>query len=151
MKTAPALAPPAPPAEPPTSYRLTVPNGATAPGVARDLVAALLRSTGHPQLVEAARLCTSEAMTNVHRHAPRTRLVHVEVSVGSKGVTVCVVDDEPHLLPEPQERFTDQERGLGLYLICTCSDAWGVTLRGGLIAKTKSVWFRLDEGGRGVA
>ncbi|MEU6822787.1 ATP-binding protein [Streptomyces atriruber] len=151
MKSASALARPAPPAYRPTSYRLTAPNAETAPAVVRDLVAALLLSTGHPHLVDAARLCTSEAATNVHRHAAQTAFVNVEVSVRREGVTIRVVDDEPHLLPEPQDRYTDQERGLGLHLIEMCSDAWGVSVQGGLIPTTKSVWFRLDEGGRGAA
>ncbi|MFE4665455.1 ATP-binding protein [Streptomyces sp. NPDC056716] len=132
----------------PTSYRLTTANARTAPGVLRNLVATLLRSTGHDALAESARLCTSEVVTNVYRHT-RTPLIHMEVAVSEASVTVWVHDDLPGVLPlQPVGR--DGESGHGLHLVEACADQWGSAVRGGLKAVSKAVFFTLDEGGRGT-
>ncbi|MFD9654890.1 ATP-binding protein [Streptomyces mirabilis] len=130
-----------------TSYRLSTANADTAAAALRDLVAALLRTTGHEALAESARLCTSEVVTNVYRHT-RSRLIYVEVTIDAQRVTVYVHDDQPRDLPIPPE-MTDGEGGRGLRLVDQCADEWGTSLYGGLIAKTKAVWFRFVEGGRG--
>ncbi|MET8828972.1 ATP-binding protein [Streptomyces sp. NPDC004610] len=135
---------------PPTSYRLTTANVLTAPGVLRDLVASLLRSTGHAALAESARLCTSEVVTNVYQHT-RTPLIHMEVTVSDASVTVAVRDDLPGVLPL-HPVGGDAERGRGLLLVDACADRWGTTtVHGGLTPASKTVFFRMETGGRGSA
>ncbi|MFM9368055.1 ATP-binding protein [Streptomyces sp. Da 82-17] len=145
-----ALAPPAPPeAQSTTTYRLSTANTSTAAHVLRDLVRALLKSTGHASLAQSARLCTSEIVTNVFRHT-HAFLVVVDVTVGENQVSIYVHDDRPRDIPMPRE-LSDAEHGHGLYIVNACADAWGVTYFGGLIPTSKAVWFRLVTGGRGAA
>lgn len=118
-------------------------NRVNAPAVLRNLVVAVLRSTGHDALAETARLLTSELVTNVHRHTT-VRAIHVEVIVAPGDVYVDVRDNEPQfraLLPE----IRGGEGGLGLSLVNEYADAWGVTHFGGLVPTGKAVWFRLVE------
>ncbi|WP_406496483.1 ATP-binding protein [Streptomyces sp. NBC_00846] len=74
-------------------YRLVVPNTSTAPKVVRDFVATVLWVTGHPRLVDDARLCVSEVVSNAYCHT-RSPQVRVEVTVNHRQVTVYVTDDE---------------------------------------------------------
>jgi len=116
--------------------------------VLRDLLVALCRTTDHEALAEAARLCTSEIVTNVYRHTA-ARLIHVDVIVAGRYVEVWVHDDLPKELPAPSDD-TDREGGRGLYVVDQLADHWGASLYGGLIPTSKAVWFRLYEGGRGA-
>ncbi|MQY14809.1 hypothetical protein SRB5_49850 [Streptomyces sp. RB5] len=139
-----ALQLPAPPEPPPVSnYRLSAENSETAAAVLRDLIGALLRTTGHEALVDDARLCTSELVTNVHRHTA-TRVIHVDVEVHERHVTVWVHDDRPSPLPIPQG-FAGTAGGLGLFIVDRIADAWGTSRAGGLTPRAKAVWFRLVE------
>ncbi|MFE9410136.1 hypothetical protein ACFYN0_15260 [Streptomyces sp. NPDC006704] len=82
-----ASTPPAPPESVPTrTHRLTTANRATAAAELRAVVAALVRVAGHAPLVDSARLCTSELVTNVHRHTG-AGLVHVEELTDAWGAT----------------------------------------------------------------
>ncbi|MET7616947.1 ATP-binding protein [Streptomyces sp. NPDC005408] len=145
MTTA-ALAPPAPSAH----YCFIGPNLPSTPRVARDWLVALVRSTGHPQLAEAAQLCTSEVVTNVHVHT-RTPQIVVEAEVSDLHVMVKVYDNRPHPLPESGEWRLSEERGRGLDLIDRYADAWGATFYGGRIPTKKAVWFQLTEHERQAA
>ncbi|MGW9303584.1 ATP-binding protein [Streptomyces cyaneofuscatus] len=51
------------------SYRLTLPNTAAAPRIARDFLTSLLGVSRHPGLVDDARLCVTELVTNAHCRA----------------------------------------------------------------------------------
>ncbi|MFC8349766.1 ATP-binding protein [Streptomyces sp. NPDC057280] len=115
----------------------------------RDLIVALCRTTDHGSLAAAAQLCTSEIVTNVYRHTA-ARLIHVDVIIARRYVDVWVHDDLPKELPAPPHD-TDREGGLGLFVVDQLADQWGASLYGGLIPTSKAVWFRLHEGGRGVA
>ncbi|WP_188274658.1 ATP-binding protein [Streptomyces sp. CBMA152] len=131
------------------TFRLTTANREEAAGGMRDLVAALCRSSGHKQLAEAARLCTSEVVTNVYRHT-RAKLVYVDVTVGKREVSVYVHDDLPRGLPMPRE-ISDGEGGYGLFIVDSLADRWGTAQYGGLLPTSKSVWFSMVEGGRGAS
>ncbi|MGA4841273.1 ATP-binding protein [Streptomyces sp. G45] len=147
-----ALVPPAP-SPPPLrapSYRLTAPNSSTCARVLRELVCCLLKVSGHAGLLDDARLCVSEVVTNVHRHT-RTRLVVVDVSLGAERVTVAVYDDAAHKLPVVAKPGPDIPCGRGLALVHHCSDGWGATQYGGPIPSTKAVWFHFDLRRRGAA
>ena len=139
-----ALAPPAPPAPLSTAtYRLSAANAETAAAVLRDLVVALLHTTGHAALTDDARLCTSELVTNVYRHTD-TRLVHLDVQVHERHVTVWVHDDQPRDLPAPR-LYSDELGGLGLSIVNRTARSWGTAPYGGLVPVSKAVWFRLEE------
>ncbi|MER0447590.1 ATP-binding protein [Streptomyces sp. Edi4] len=147
-----ASTPSAPPESAPTrTHRLTTANRATAAAELRAIVAALLRVAGHGPLVESATLCTSELVTNVHRHT-RARLVHVEVVLGEVEVTVRVYDDQPRPPLAPTGADSEyRESGRGLTLVNELADAWGTTRFGAPRPTSKAVWFRMVKGGRGVS
>ncbi|WP_369377681.1 ATP-binding protein [Streptomyces sp. cg36] len=131
------------------TYRLTTGSRTEAVGGMRDLVAALCQSFGHKELAEAARICTSEVVTNAFRHT-KSPLVHVEVTIAERGVKVYVHDNLPRDLPMPRE-VSDAEGGYGLFIVNSLADAWGVDHYGGLIPTSKAVWFSLLDGGGGAA
>lgn len=146
MKIA-ALAPPAPP----ETYVFLGPNLPNTPRVARDWLVTLLHDTGHPKLVDAARVCASEVVTNVHVHTSTPQII-VEARVAEQWVLVLVYDNRPHPLPELDEWSPDGEHGRGMRLIDAFANAWDVTRKpapepmgyGGRQAR-KAVWFRLAE------
>ncbi|MFI0737885.1 ATP-binding protein [Streptomyces sp. NPDC021100] len=99
------------------SYRMTAPRAATTPKIVRDWLAMLLVAFGHGEIVDQARLCASEAVTNACLHT-RVDRITVEVVVGSTSVTVWVDDDRPAWLPPPRPLPSWREdHGRGLTLI----------------------------------
>ncbi|MFI6688567.1 ATP-binding protein [Streptomyces sp. NPDC050485] len=154
MTTA-ALGPPEPSASTASTairtHRLSTANRKTAAVEMRASVAALLQVGRYTQLVESAKICTSELVTNVYRHT-QAHLVHVEVILGDHEVSVCVHDDQPHALPVPPEAVPEiRERGRGLVLVDDLSDAWGAPCYGGPRPHSNAVWFRMVKGGRGTS
>jgi hypothetical protein len=134
-----------PPQPPGGRYSFEGPNEARTVRLARDWVACVLEVLGRPQLVEAARLCTSEAVTNTHVHR-RTPAINVEVSVTAARVLVLVRDDEAgRALPAklPGVSMTRQG-GRGLHMIAALAEGWGVVRGSGC---RKTVWFSLAENG----
>ncbi|MFI5619610.1 ATP-binding protein [Streptomyces sp. NPDC051567] len=131
------------PDPPSRRYSFTGPNEARTVRLARDWVACLLQVLGHPLLVEAARLCTSEAVTNTHMHT-HAPAITVEVSVTDARVFVFVMDDEAaNSLPaELPEVSTTRQSGRGLRLIAEYAEVWNV-IQG--IGTHKTVWFSLAE------
>ncbi|MFI6083770.1 ATP-binding protein [Streptomyces sp. NPDC051217] len=130
------------------SYRLVVPNTAHAPRLAREFVSALLDVSGYTPLVDDARVCVTELVTNAHRHT-RTRLIRVDAVVNRKQATVYVRDDNPWALPAPGEAGAGvvQEGGQGLRLVESLARAWGLTIYGGRSPSYKAVWFNLARHG----
>ncbi|MEV8423323.1 ATP-binding protein [Streptomyces niveus] len=124
------------------SYRLTVPSSAYAPRLAREFISALLQVSGYAPLVDDARLCVSELVTNAHRHT-RTRRIRVEAVVNRKLATVYVCDNNPWDLPAPGEAGAVQEGGQGLRLVESLARDWGATVYGGREPAYKAVWFSL--------
>ncbi|WP_326611307.1 ATP-binding protein [Streptomyces scopuliridis] len=162
MTTVTATATPVPP--PPQgaeTYRLALPSTATAPRIARDFVTSLLGLSRHRNLVDDARLCVTEVVTNAHRHT-RTPLIRVRVTVNRKQVTVSVSDDKPWALPTPVTPTArtapgavraggEQDSGRGLVLVESLALAWGSTIYGGCSPSHKTVWFTLSEASNEVA
>ncbi|MFE2845157.1 ATP-binding protein [Streptomyces scopuliridis] len=150
MTTVTATATPVPP--PPQggeNYRLALPNTASAAKVARDFVTSLLGVNRHRDLVDDARLCVTEVVTNAHRHT-HTPLIRVHVTVNRKQATVSVADDRPWAFPTPTEPAAlcmerAQEGGRGLMLVDSLARAWGFTIYGGRSPRLKAVWFTLAE------
>ncbi|MET7502823.1 ATP-binding protein [Streptomyces microflavus] len=129
------------------SYRLTLPNTANAPKLARDFLTSLLRVSRHPGLVDDARLCVTELVTNAHCHT-RTPLIWVHAAVNRKRVTVAVTDDGgpvgtafgTALRPTPE-----QEHGRGLVLVESLALAWGTGSGGDRHPGRTVVWFTLGR------
>ncbi|MFJ3976159.1 ATP-binding protein [Streptomyces sp. NPDC090021] len=122
------------------SYRMVAPSRADTPRIAREWVALILRGAGCEHLVEAARLCTSEVVTNAHRHTP-TAVIAVEVAITGGRVTVEVCDRGPvgRLAREGPGGGLFDTGGRGLALLRAYADDWAVVAGEG----EKVVWFRL--------
>ncbi|MBB1244627.1 ATP-binding protein [Streptomyces durbertensis] len=143
-----ALADPPPGAPPPgpgACYRLTAPSLRTTPKIAREWVAVLLGVAGLARLADRAMLCTSELVTNAHRHG-RSVLITVEVALLPDAVTVQVRDDNPQGLPSVVTAVRDcdpwEEGGRGLHLVDCLADSWDHARTG---PGTKVVWFTLRD------
>ncbi|MFD6530423.1 ATP-binding protein [Streptomyces sp. NPDC060184] len=122
-------------------YRVVAPNNAHAPKLVRDFVATLLRLTGHPGLVDDARLCVSEVVGNVYCHT-RSRLIRVDVAIAPHQVRVHVTDDQPDPLPLSAPG-PGAESGRGLLIVDRVAVRWGATVQGRGTRQTKTVWFVL--------
>ncbi|MDK1472571.1 ATP-binding protein [Streptomyces sp. 549] len=127
------------------SYRMCAPNVPETAKVGRDIVASLLRATGHPQLVDVARLLVSEVVANVHLHT-RVPALTLVAAVRRDGLWVAVRDGEPRLAPRLRPVGGEQECGRGLPLLDVLASAWGVTWHGQPEPTGKSVWFELRDG-----
>ncbi|MFF4738765.1 ATP-binding protein [Streptomyces sp. NPDC001262] len=129
------------------TYRLTAPAAASTVRIAREYVAAVLVADGHLALVDDARLCVSEVVTNVLEH---TRVPRIDVEVTTRDVRaiIAVHDSNPAALPLPREARTDEEAGRGLRILEHLTSAWGTAFvwdgRCDIIGKR--VWFELREG-----
>lgn len=119
--------PPVPPPDLGVSYRLTAPRAATTAKIVRDLVAVLLTAFGHGDVVEQAKLCVSEVVTNAYLHT-RANLITVDVSLGADSFTVWVNNDRPEWLPRKLRTAPpwQEETGRGLFLVARVADRWDV-------------------------
>ncbi|MFG2498710.1 ATP-binding protein [Streptomyces sp. NPDC048441] len=127
-----------PDTELPHTYTLFAPANATSPKICRDFVRGALETLGLDHLADAAALCTSELVTNVHRHTKGD--VHLRAAVAATHVRVSVYDGSAQL-PAPRRAPVDDEDGRGLFLVTALSDLCGVTPTGG----GKGVWFQLNR------
>lgn len=122
-------------------YRVVAPNNAHASKLVRDFVATLLRVTGHPGLVDDARLCVSEVVGNAYCHT-RSRLIRVDVAIAPHQVRVHVTDDQPDPLPLTAPG-PGAESGRRLLIVDRLAVRWGATVQGRGTRQTKTVWFVL--------
>ncbi|MCZ0980295.1 ATP-binding protein [Streptomyces diastatochromogenes] len=140
--TSAALRPSTPAPAQAASYRFTGPNLPAMARLARRWVVDLLLQSGWGGLVERAELCTSELVTNAHRHTA-SPVITVEVLLGAGRVTVRVHDSAPGGAPRPRPAWADPYAltggGRGLGLVDALADEWSVA--GG--EDSKAVWFAL--------
>ncbi|MFD4477080.1 MULTISPECIES: ATP-binding protein [unclassified Streptomyces] len=122
----------------PRAYTLFAPADASSPKICRDFVRGALLTLGLAHLAEAAALCTSELVTNVHQHTKGD--VHLRAAIATTHVRVAVYDASDQL-PSPRSAPTEAEGGRGLFLVTALSDLCGVTPAGG----GKGVWFQLNR------
>lgn len=127
-------------------YRLTLPNTASAPRLARDFVTSLLKVSRHLGLVDDARICVTELVTNAHRHTG-TPLIRVQAAVNRKRVTVTVTDEGGPLTGALDALRVDPEAedGRGLALVENLALAWGTRGGGPRHPGRKVVWFMLGR------
>ncbi len=129
------------------SYRLSAPVSPGTARLAREFVTASLVAADRRLLIENARICVSDAVTNVVRHA-RVPELAVEVTVHAGRVVVAVRDDDPGRPPWPRQPHSGQGDGKGMALLRRLSHASGVTwVWDELTPVGKEVWFELREGG----
>lgn len=128
------------------TYRLTLPSTTSAAKLSRDFVTSLLGISRHPGLVDDARICVTEVVSNAHRHTS-THLIRVHVAVNRKRVTVAVADDGPAAptLLNALRAGPQQECGRGLFLVESLALAWGTNTVGDLHPGRKVVWFTLGR------
>ncbi|SEN06134.1 ATP-binding protein [Actinacidiphila rubida] len=100
---------------------------------------AQLCAWGRTDLAEAAELCVTELLANVHRHVASSACELRLERLPGGGVRVTVAD-RSHVVPVPRpEPGATEERGRGLLLIAAVSARWGTTLT----ATGKQVWVEL--------
>ncbi|MGW7092621.1 ATP-binding protein [Streptomyces sp. NPDC054874] len=131
------------------SYRLSLPNTASAPRLARDFVTSLLEVSRHLGLVDDARICVTELVTNAHLHTGTPR-IRVHAAVNRKRVTVTVTDDGSPLcgaLGAPGAG-PEAEGGRGLVLVESLALAWGTRGDDRRHPGRKAVWFTLGRSER---
>lgn len=127
-------------------YRLTLPNTASAPRLARDFVTSLLEVSRHLWLVDDARICVTELVTNAHRHTGTPR-IRIHAAVNRKRVTVTVADEGSPLAGAlgALRAGPEEEHGRGLALVGNLALAWGVHGGGPRHTGRKAVWFTLGR------
>lgn len=127
-------------------YRLTLPNTASAPRLARDFAASLLEVSRHLGLVDDARICVTELVTNAHRHTG-TPLIRLQAAVNRKRVTFAVTDEGSPLTGAlgALRAGPEEERGRGLALVENLALAWGTHGGGPRHPGRKVVWFTLGR------
>ncbi|MFI9200340.1 ATP-binding protein [Streptomyces sp. NPDC053048] len=132
-------------------YSLTAPAAPTTARLAREFVTAALVAADRRLLIEPARICVSDTVANVVRHA-RVPELTVELTAGANGVVVAVRDDDPGRLPWPRRPGEFGEGGRGLTLVRHLAHASGVTwVWDGLELVGKQVWFELRGGGAALS
>ncbi|MCC3777624.1 ATP-binding protein [Streptomyces sp. UNOB3_S3] len=127
-------------------YTLTAPAAPATARLAREFVTATLVAAERRLLIELARLCVSDTVANVVRHA-RVPELTVEMTVRTDNVLVAVRDNDPGRLPWPRQGTGEGSGdGRGLALVRRLSHASGVTwVWDGLDLVGKQVWFELRE------
>jgi diguanylate cyclase (GGDEF)-like protein/PAS domain S-box-containing protein len=104
--------------------RLTLVSNEDAPGHARAAFAPL-RAHVDEDVLERARLLTSELVTNSVNHADGAE-VRVDIWPADGSIAVVVTDDGPGFTPAAQPAtIAEREGGFGLPLVDTLSEAWG--------------------------
>ena len=123
------------------TIRLQLECGPGAAAAARAAIA-LLEGCAARELLDDARLLTSEVVTNAVRHsgAPDGSTVDLEVSAGSDRVKVDVADQGHGFKPRPRTARQSKGSGWGLHLVERLASRWGVESD-----PRPRVWFELES------
>jgi hypothetical protein len=108
-------------------------------GVVRRLVAVYLELWGRSALEDAAVICVTEMLANVHRHveSPRCELT---LQALPDGVWAGVSDSSPKT-PVVGRPAWESEGGRGMLLLAATADQWGVCPS--VDGRGKQVWVTL--------
>jgi anti-sigma regulatory factor (Ser/Thr protein kinase) len=107
---------------------VTIPIGVQAPRVARSAVAQWLADHVAPSLLDTALLLVSELVSNSVRHSgvPEGEDVVVRVHLWRDGFRLEVEDPGRGGVIAPQTPDSLRGGGMGLHLVQTLSECWGV-------------------------
>ena len=127
---------------PMTMSEFHLPPRSTAPKLARATVSTALGSV-RPEVADEVALLTSEVVTNAIRHARVDPLsdVILRVDASNDHVRVEVLNPGPSFDPPVPSIPGVSGTGLGLFLVDSLADAWGVDREG---PRTK-VWFEISK------
>lgn len=117
-----------------------------APGLARHYVAGVLIGLRVPPcVVEAARIITSELVTNSVKYGCAQWVwVRVRMRAGGGGVTLTVSDSTPYRpLPTAGQADDEDENGRGLFLVDALAARWGHGCAGADPSYGTAVWAEL--------
>jgi hypothetical protein len=106
----------------------------------REAVREQLRAWGREDLADAAVLCATEILANVHDHTDSLdcELTLAPLPGPGEGVRLAVSDGAGVLLPQPSGLpVGSAERGRGLVLLAGTAERWGTVLTPG---GGKQVW-----------
>ncbi|GAA0430572.1 ATP-binding protein [Streptomyces luteireticuli] len=125
-------------------FQLLAPATPPTVRVAREFVTTVLEAGGHLGLMDDARLCVSDVVSNVVQHAG-SAMLSVQVTDYGDRVLVEVRDDNPALRPHIRAAAHDRdETGRGLLLVRELSSVCGLHLVwDGLVVVGKCLWFEL--------
>ncbi|MEU1821953.1 ATP-binding protein [Streptomyces abikoensis] len=125
------------------TYLLSAPVAPGTARLAREFVTASLVAADRRLLIENARICVSDAVANVVRHA-RVPELAVQVTVDPERVLVAVRDDDPGRPPWPRPPCVGDASGLAL--LRRLAHASGVRwVWDELRPVGKQVWFELRQ------
>ncbi|WTD79790.1 ATP-binding protein [Streptomyces sp. NBC_01635] len=108
----------------------------------RRVVALRLEAWGLPELVETARLCVSELVSNVLTHIGIGTPGLLVLSVNGADLRIEVHDPDTRALPAVVLADADAEGGRGMTLVDALADRWGVQLH----EDHKVTWCELATG-----
>jgi anti-sigma regulatory factor (Ser/Thr protein kinase) len=119
--------------------RITLPAELASIGAARRFVRGVLSQDVAVEDLDVVTLLTSEVVTNavVHAGTPVELLVR-----RSEGCVQIEASDAAPELPAVPAAATPTGSGLGLNIVATLAQEWGVNLT----ANNKTVWFRCSRG-----
>ena len=138
----------------PTDVTLAFPPDPVWVRAAREMVRTLLTAAGRLELIDAAALLTSEAVTNsVNACVAKACTAPVTLHAGwtpsdPHRLRVLVHDEAPGLPVCRTPAGEDDEGGRGMQLISYGADAWGVCTHGP--GRGKATWFELGGAGGGL-
>jgi anti-sigma regulatory factor (Ser/Thr protein kinase) len=124
---------------PRTRHELTtmhLPAEPAAAAAGRGFVASALATWGCPEVMETARLLTSELVTNAVRHADGPLRLGLRRTASE---VIVEVSDNSTRRPRMRRQDPTCESGRGLLLVEALSDTWGTRLD----HEAKTVWFAL--------
>ena len=108
---------------------VAIPLGVQAPGVARSVIAQSLANHVAPSVLETALLLVSELVSNSVRHSgvPEGEDLVVRVRLWHDGFRLEVEDPGRNGVIAPKPPDLLRGGGMGLHLVQTLSERWGVT------------------------
>lgn len=117
-----------------------LPGTSSAPRVARELVATLLRGWCRDELVPDAQLIVSELVTNAVQHAPGFETYELELVQHDRGVRISLADGST-IRPLVRELQHELPAGRGMRMVAALATAWGADDHEG----GKRVWVEVGS------
>lgn len=127
-------------------YRITGPAVPSTAKLARDCVRAALAVTGHPCLIDPARVCVSDAVAHVLPLMSGSTLT-VDVTVNRSRVIITVGDEDRDSRSSRRTMWRETDMAPGLRLLWRLTHAAGVTRTWRRPGIGTSVWFELRDAG----